>query len=534
MFDVFYISQPTGLFPHERRADSIEQARQLSRTRYLWILDAHNDYSNHDWQWEPVPWQADQAHVWPSQHQINGGTWLIPKAGYQDVNRQHAVIRRITSVPRLQIDHSGVKIDTGDFNTRYIADYLGTLRRALAKVEVEYCWVTSDICDYCDFDFTWHPSEWQADMLHVFASNEQKFGDTFYVHVSSFLEKSKNLALLEWFETLHFVENISVPRRPMPVILHNDDTHVEKIRYESWAQPLSIFTTVPIPQENLPTVNLWREKTKTVVPLDPGACSVIVPRTAASHIKTQVYDYPYIDRTHRNLLQVQQQDIVFISYDEPQAEKNWNLLKSRFPRAKRVSGVAGMENALAAAARASSTPWYYAVFAKTELADSFNFDFMPDRLQQPKHYIFDCHNAVNDLVYGHMGVVLYNVRYVLLERDYQDMDLDYTLSFPHEVVSQLSCLGKFDSSAYHTWRTAFRECTKLTLYNSREPSVETEYRLGVWTSYATGHYAEWCLRGARDGVEFFQETQGNLRDLKSSFDWQWLRKRFVNRYGNID
>ena len=97
MFDIFYICQPTKLFPHERKAQSIDHARELCRTRYLWIVDGANDYSGFDWAWEPAPWQADQAHVWPSQHQANGDTWLIPKQGYNDVNRSHNIIPRINN-----------------------------------------------------------------------------------------------------------------------------------------------------------------------------------------------------------------------------------------------------------------------------------------------------------------------------------------------------------------------------------------------------------------------------------------------------
>ena len=533
MFDLFYIGQKPNLFAHEAAADSLEHAQSLSRTRYLWVVDAHNDYSGFDWSWEPPPWQRHQAHVWPSQHQANGGTWLIPKPGYQDINREHEIIPRIESVSRLHIYHGAVKNGVGDFDTRYICDYLGTLRRALAKVTESYCWVTSDVCDYQDFDFTWHPSEWQDRMLHVFASGSQKFGDTFYVHVPSFLEKTQNLELLEWFDTIHFVEDQSVARLPLPVIQHNDDTHVEKIKQTSCHEPLMIFTNRPIAQDSLPTISLWREKTKTVVPFDPSGSVAVVPRNAIPYIKTQIYDYPYINKKHQHLFSVQHQDIVFISYDEPQADKNWQALNSRFPNAKRVHGVAGMEHALVAAARVSDTPWYFAVFAKTELATSFDFSFAPDYFQQPKHYIFDCRNMVNGLTYGHMGVVLYNVKYVLEEKQYRDLDLDYTLSFPHQVVSELSCYGRFDSSAYHTWRTAFRECAKLSLYNFREPLVETDYRLGIWTTHATGPYAQWCLAGARDGVEFFQESRGDLSIMKNSFDWQWLRQRFVGRYGEI-
>ena len=128
MFDVFYLDHPTGLFPHERKADSIEHARELSRTRYLWIVDACNDYSDFDWLWEPVPWEANQAHVWPSQHQDNGGTWLVPKTGYQDVNRNHSRIFRKDSVPIIGIDHGdGLTVEC-DVKTRSIADYLGRRR----------------------------------------------------------------------------------------------------------------------------------------------------------------------------------------------------------------------------------------------------------------------------------------------------------------------------------------------------------------------------------------------------------------------
>jgi hypothetical protein len=134
------------------------------------------------------------------------------------------------SVPVIGIDHgTGVTVDVKcplDISVTILAP----CAECCPKVDHEYVWVVSSVCDYTTFDFTWHPSEWQADMLHVFASGTQKFGDTFYVHVPSFLEKSKDIKLLEWFDTLHFVPDISVPRWPMPVIEHDHDTHVAAIR----------------------------------------------------------------------------------------------------------------------------------------------------------------------------------------------------------------------------------------------------------------------------------------------------------------
>ena len=82
----------------------------------------------------------------------NGGTWLVSKKGYDDVNRNHIEIYRRHSVPRLHIQHRADSKPAGDTVTRYISDYLGTMRRALSKVDWEHCWVTADVCDYTDLN----------------------------------------------------------------------------------------------------------------------------------------------------------------------------------------------------------------------------------------------------------------------------------------------------------------------------------------------------------------------------------------------
>ena len=514
------------------------RSRKIHRDDH-WEIPSGADIESFDWTWHPDSTDAPYIYEFGTQHQRTGGPrYVIPGATEIKYVDQIRIKTQQVATAIIEIDHldgNAGKITDTARTSRYFDNYLDTLRRIAKNIgtDHEFVWICSSICDYTDFDFSWHPEQWQAGMLHVFPSGDQKFGDTFFMHVPTFQYRADTCQLLEWYD-VNFITHTSVPRNSMPVIQHDDDSHVEPIKTSSWSGPLALFTNRSVDQSLLPVVPLWREKTKTVVPLDAGACSIIVPRAAVPYVKTQVYDYPYIDKTHKNIFVPEQQDIVFISYDEPQAQENWQLLSNKFPRAHHVAGVSGMEKALIAAARVSTTPWYFAVFAKTELADTFNFSFVPNYMQQPKHYIFDCKNMVNGLTYGHMGVVLYNVRYILLDKQYEDLDLDYTLSFPHEVVPELSCLGKFDSTAYHTWRTAFRECAKLCLYESREPSVETQYRLQIWQSKAQGPHAEWCLKGAKDGVEFFNETQGDLSLLKQSFRWQWLRDRFIGCYGEID
>jgi len=522
MFDIFYLNRPTGISPHERPAESIDHARELSRTRYLWIVDGYNDYSNFDWLWEPSAWESHQAHVWPSQHQENGGTWLIPKNGYQDINRKHPLITKVKSVPRLHIKHCSSSLDLGDVNTRYVSDYLGTLRRALSRVDWEYCWVTSDVCDYTGFDFTWHPSEWQDRMLHVFPSDEQKFGDTFYVHVPSFLEKSKELALLEWFDTIHFVDDIRVKRYPVPQVIYNTDSVVPAVWAHDFQDPVVEFSRYE--QDNIrPALNLWRQATKAVTPLRHGAESVLIPREVKNHLRTQIYDYPVIDRTW-DVVHSRPLDIVFISNGEYGADDHykcvvWSMRQHDYNpenRIHRVDGVNGRVAAYQAAAQMSQTDWFFAVFAKLQVNEDFDWTWQPDRLQEAKHYIFHAYNPVNHLTYGHQAMIAYNRRLVL---ENVGAGLDFTLDQPHEVVPIVSGTAYYDNDPWTCWRTAFREVLKL---RHSLPDVENEYRMNEWLTKGEGVNGHWSVIGAEDAMDYYDRVSGEFDELKKSYEWQWL------------
>jgi hypothetical protein len=520
MFDVFYSGIKPNVFVHEQQADTIQQAQELSRTRYFWWVNYLTDYSGHDFLYEPVPWEANQTHIWPSQHQVNGGTYLVPKTGTAEYNRNHPVLKRKQSVSIIGIDHGeGIAVKC-DITTRYISDYLGTLRRVLAKTASEYVWVISSVCDYRTFDFTWHPSEWQSDMLHVFASDNQKFGDTFYIHVPSFLKKTEKLALLEWFETIHFVPDVCVPRRPMPTVLHDCDSQIDAVKAHEFITPVALFSTMDIETNYIPSVNLWREPVKTITPLTAGASIIVVPREAKNHLIKQLYDYPYIDRTQRHMYTDISLDIVFIDNGEPNAETNYEHLCDSVRLSEknclhRSTGVTGPAAAYRAAAELSTTPWFFAVFAKLQIEWAFDWAWQPDRLQEPKHYIFHARNPVNGLTYGHQAMIAYNRELVLTNTA---EGLDFTLDQAHEVVPILSGVANYHYDAWTCWRTAFRECIKL---QASLPNIENEYRLNQWlTKDITKE--QWSLRGAKDAIEYYNSVDGNFAELKKSYDWAWL------------
>jgi hypothetical protein len=174
----------------------------------------------------------------------------------------------------------------------------------------------------------------------------------------------------------------------------------------------------------------------------------------------------------------------------------------------------------------SKTPWFFAVFAKLQINQHFDWSWQPDRMQQAKHYIFHAGNPVNGLVYGHQAMIAYNRRLVLENTGH---GLDFTLDQAHEVVPILSGTAMYAETPWMTWRTAFREALKL---RASLPDVENEYRLKVWLKQDSGTIANahWSHKGAQDAVEYYEEVKGDPNELRKSYEWAWLASyAFVKR-----
>jgi hypothetical protein len=510
---------------------------QLLPTSTHWAVPDGVDTSTFDWSWCPDPGDPPYVYQFGTQHQRTGGprytVSTATEVKYVDQIRIRADAKTAVIYEIDHLDGNAGQIPNTVKRVRYFDNYRDTLIRLAKSIgpEHEFVWVCSSVCDYTNFDFSWHPEQWQATMLHVFSSGEQKFGDTFFMHVPTFAARAEKKALLEWYD-VNFV-TAAIPRRPMPVIQHHNDSHVDAVKNSSWSGPLATFTNTDYVTGDLVTVPLWRAETKTIVPLSPGASSVVVPRAAVGHIQTQLYDYAYIDRTHR-MLKDEPLDIVFISNGEPVANETFAHLQNvtgnlfREQRIHHVKGVNGRVAAYHAAAEASSTPWFFAVFAKLFVDEKFNWDWQPDRMQQAKHYIFHALNPVNGLEYGHQAMIAYNRQLVLNNAGH---GLDFTLDDEHEVVPILSGTAVYNMSPWVAWRTAFREALKL---KTSLPDVENEFRLTQWLSTNPGSQhivnEEWSRWGAEDAVEYYNEVDGDFAALKKSYEWAWLASyAFIKR-----
>lgn len=488
-----------------------------------WVVPDGVEFGDFDYTWHPDATDPAYIYQFGTQHQRTGGPqYVVPGATDIKFVDQIRIKTNRVATAVVEIDHldgNAGQIPCATERARYFDNYRDTLIRIAKKYngQHEFIWICSSICDYSDFDFSWHPEQWQATMLHVFASDEQKFGDTFFMHVPSFAYRAEKFKLLDWYD-INFVDR-PVPRRPMPVINHNFDSQADAVKSLPFDGPLALYTTTDYVHGNLVTVPLWRQETKAIVPLSRGATSVIVPRVAVADIRTQLYDYAYIDKTHY-MLNDASLDIVFISNGEQSAEQNYkHLLDSTYNRNNRVHRVDGINGRVAAyhaAARASNTPWFFAVFAKLQVSMHFDWTWQPDRMQQPKHYIFHALNPVNDLEYGHQAMIAYNRDLVLANTGH---GLDFTLDSAHEVVPIRSGTACYTDTPWIAWRTAFREVLKL---KASLPDVESEYRLKCWLGKGKGINGEWSVRGAEDAVAYYEQVGGDFEALRKSYEWAWL------------
>lgn len=498
---------------------------ELPADMTLWHIPDNIDIRDIDFSWVPDPGSPPYIYQFATQHQKTGGPqYCMPDATevkYVDMMRAEVTAE---AVPIVEIDHldgNAGNIPNTFKRIRYFDNYRDTLIR-LAKSLVgihEHVWVCSSICDYSAFDFSWHPEKWQNTMLHVFPSNKQKFGDTFYMHVPTFAERAEKKQLLEWY-SVNYVSRRPVPRRPMPVIVHDGDSQVNAVKSQDFVGPLAMFTNHDYVPGDLVTVPLWRQETKTIVPVSSGAGSVVVPKVAVPFIKTQLYDYPHIDKTQR-MLKDTPLDIVFISNGEINADRHFAHLNSVTYNLKnrlhRVDNVNGRVAAYHAAAQVSCTPWFFTVFAKLQVNKEFDWNWQPDRMQQAKHYIFHAENPLNGLVYGHQAMIAYNKKLVL---ENEGLGLDFTLDQPHEVVPILSGTAWYTDSPWMAWRTAFREVIKL---RASLPDVESEYRLNKWRDVNSDEAdPQWSRLGAEDAVEYYDAVGGDFAELRKSYDWAWL------------
>lgn len=219
-------------------------------------------------------------------------------------------------------------------------------------------------------------------------------------------------------------------------------------------------------------------------------------------------------------------DIVFISYNEPNADANWQRLKSRFPRTKRISNVKGIHQAHIEAARMVSSEMFWVVDGDAEIVDDFNFDYEDPELYTV--HVWRSRNPINDLVYGYGGVKLLPTQ-MTLDMDLSKPDMTTSISNKFKAVEEISNVTAFNTGPFDAWKSGFRECCKLASKTIRgQNDAETEQRLLVWCSDngKDRQHGEQAIRGARAGRDYGTQNKDDPEALRRINDFEWLLERF--------
>ena len=220
-------------------------------------------------------------------------------------------------------------------------------------------------------------------------------------------------------------------------------------------------------------------------------------------------------------------DIVFISYNEPNADANYKALQQRFPRAKRVHDVKGIHAAHKTAAELCDTDMFWIVDGDAQIVRDFNFDYQVPKWQRDQVFVWHSRNPINDLEYGYGGVKLFP-RKETIAMDTTSTDMSTSISPKFNVVDQVSNITAFNTGEFETWKSAFRECAKLSSkIINRQENDETEQRLQTWCTVSNDReFSKWAISGACAGREYGYANRNNADALKLINDFEWLEEKF--------
>jgi hypothetical protein len=220
-------------------------------------------------------------------------------------------------------------------------------------------------------------------------------------------------------------------------------------------------------------------------------------------------------------------DVVFISYNEPNAEENWARVLEKAPNALRIDGVKGIFEAHKAAARLAKSDMFYVVDGDAYLVDDWEFDFNPNIFDRDCVHIYKAQNPINKLIYGYGGVKLFP-RKLLLEAKEWGVDMTTSIAPKLKVINKISNITAFNTDPITTWRSAFRECAKLAAGTINNQNImETDRRLKVWLSIGMDQpFGEYALAGAAAGYDYGTTHKLNTELMKNINHRTWLDAQF--------
>ena len=222
-------------------------------------------------------------------------------------------------------------------------------------------------------------------------------------------------------------------------------------------------------------------------------------------------------------------DVVFLSYDEPNADLHYADLCNKVPWAKRVHGVKGSDAAHKAAAELSDTEWFISVDADNIVYNGFFNTEIEFKNPDVQVYSWIGKNIVNGLMYGNGGVKLWRKDFVLNMQTHENANsdraqVDFCWENGYQQFPQCYSNVYITGSPFQAWRAGFREGVKMTLVDGvKVPPNEIKervwwhnlHRLKMWSTVGLHEeFGKYAILGARMGTYMTNCT-----------DWDYVQVR---------
>jgi len=244
-----------------------------------------------------------------------------------------------------------------------------------------------------------------------------------------------------------------------------------------------------------------------------------------------------------NMVSINEFDIVFISYDEPNADENFADLLEKCPWAKRSHGVEGSDAAHKAAAALSDTERFITIDADNIVdLNFFGVEIDMNRIRSTDVVSWAGKDEINGLVYGNGGIKCWTREIVNNMRTHENApagdkraQVDFCWNISYIQMNNIYCQVMNNASPLQAWRAGFREGVKMGLVDGDvvDPTElkarvhDKNYkRMLTWMSVGEDvTNGLWSVYGARLGCHMTNLTRDDW-DWRDVRDFQWLNKFF--------
>ena len=245
-------------------------------------------------------------------------------------------------------------------------------------------------------------------------------------------------------------------------------------------------------------------------------------------------------------IKVAEQDIIFLSYDEPNAEKNYADLCAKVPWAKRVHGVKGSDAAHKACAALSETEYFVTVDADNIIDPKF-LDIEVDLAElglTPEHVFSWCGKVhVNGLMYGNGGLKMWTRKFVNNMRTHENSAVDdekgkveFCFDEKYYQFNDSYSESFTNATPFQAWRAGFREGVKMSLNQGTKTTDikkvwwQNYQRLLIWCNIGVDvDNGIWSTIGAREGCYMTNCTDWDYAQVR---DFEYLTEYWKEKgYG---